>query len=73
MPQEEIGIDPLLNSVTTMALAASKEDSRSQNIHRFYRISNLDYRASHRLLVICRVLLLIIGPKVQIVDSLCQL
>ena len=47
--QEGIGINPELNAVTTMAPAASKDDSNLQGILKFHRTSSLGYRVHHLL------------------------
>ena len=41
-PKEEIGIDPGLIAVTTMAPAVSREDSHPQAIFKLYHTSSLN-------------------------------
>ena len=43
------GIDPRLDAAIPRALAASREDSHPQAIHKFHRLNSLDYRVLHGL------------------------
>ena len=50
-PLRGFGIDSRIGATATRAPAASREDSRPQDIVKFHRPCGLDYKTGHGLLV----------------------